>query len=87
MGLGLHAIACNVGDFGLISGLGRSLGEGYGNPFQYCCLENHMDRRAWQATVHGIKKSWTRLRDQTQHSTCMRLLSYPFLNSKYRVVL
>ena len=62
MGLGLHAIACTVGDLGLISGLERSLGEGNGNPFQYSCVENHMDRGAWQATVHGIIKSWTRLR-------------------------
>ena len=46
--------ACNAGDLGLIPGLGRSLGEGTGNPFQYTCLENLMDREAWQATVHGI---------------------------------
>ena len=38
---------------GLIPGLGRSPGEGHGNPLQYSCLENSMDRRAWQATVHG----------------------------------
>ena len=51
--------ACNVGDVGLIPGLGRSPGEGNGNPLQCSCLENSMDRGAWQATVHGVEKSWT----------------------------
>ena len=44
-------------------GLGRSPTEGNGNPLQYSCLENPMDRGAWQATVHGISKSQTRLRN------------------------
>ena len=43
---------CNAGDPGLIPGSGRSPGEGNGNPLQYCCLENPMDRGAWHATVH-----------------------------------
>ena len=51
--------ACNVEDPGLIHGLGRSPGEGNGNPLQYCCRENPMDKRAWWATVHGVAKSWT----------------------------
>ena len=51
--------ACNVGDPSSIPGLGRSFGEGNGNPLQYSCLENSMDRGAWQATVHGVVKSWT----------------------------
>ena len=42
-----------------ISGLGRSSGEGCGNPLQYSCLENSMDRRAWWATVHRVSKSDT----------------------------
>ena len=42
-----------------IPGLGRSPGGGYGNPLQYSCLENPMDRGAWWATVHGVAKSWT----------------------------
>ena len=42
-------------------GLGRSPGEGNGNPLQYSCLENPMDGGAWRATVHGVAKSWTRL--------------------------
>ena len=46
--------ACNVGDPGSILGSGRSSGEGNGNPLQYSCLENPMDRRAWQATVHEV---------------------------------
>ena len=51
--------ACNAGDPGSIPGLGRFLGEGNGNPLQYSCLENPMDREAWWATVHGVTKSWT----------------------------
>ena len=45
--------ACNAGDPGLIPGSGRSPGEGNGNPLQYSCLGNPMDREAWWATVHG----------------------------------
>ena len=48
--------ACNAGDPGSIPGLGRSLGEGNDKPFQYSCLENPMDRGAWQATVHGVAR-------------------------------
>ena len=48
-----------VGDPGSIPGLGRSPGEGNGNPLQYSCLENPMDRGAWQATVHGVAESQT----------------------------
>ena len=55
----------NAGDLGSIPVLGRSAGEGNGNPLQYFCLENPMDRGAWQATVHGVAKSWTQLSDFT----------------------
>ena len=55
--------ACNAGDLGSIPGLGRSSGEGTGNPLQYSCLENPTDRGAWWATVHGVAKSQTRLSD------------------------
>ena len=48
--------ACNAGDLGLIPGLGRSPGEGDGYPLQYSCLENSMDRGAWQAIIHGVAK-------------------------------
>ena len=51
--------ACNIGDAGSISELGRSPGEGNGNPLQYPCLENPMDTGVWQATVHSVAKSWT----------------------------
>ena len=51
--------ACNAGDVGSIPGLERSPGEGNGDPPQYSCLENSMDRGAWQATVHGVAKSQT----------------------------
>ena len=51
--------ACNAGDPGSIPGLGRSPGEGNGNPLQYSCLENSMDRGTWWATVQGVAKSWT----------------------------
>ena len=56
--------ACNagdLGDMGLISGLGRSPGGGNGNPLQYSCLGNSMDRAARWATAHGVAKSWTQL--------------------------
>ena len=49
-------------DFGSIPGLGISSGGGTGNPLQHSCLENLMDREAWQATVHRVAKSWTRLK-------------------------
>ena len=59
------ASACNAEGTSLISGLGRSPGEGNGNPLQDSCLENLMDRGAWWATVCEVTKSWTRLRELT----------------------
>ena len=53
------ASAHNAGDPGLIPGLGRSPGEGNGNPLQYSCLENSMDGGAWWATVHEVAESRT----------------------------
>ena len=64
-GLDGKASVYNAGDLGLIPGLGRSPGEGNGNPLQYYCLENPMDRGAWQAAVRGVAKSQTRLSDFT----------------------
>ena len=55
--------AQSAGDPGLIPGLGRSPGEGNGNPSQYSCLENSMDRGAWRAIVHGVPESPTLLSD------------------------
>ena len=62
----VKASASNAGDPGSVPGSGRFPGEGNGNPLQYSCLENLMDRGAWQATVHGVAKSWARLRDFTR---------------------
>ena len=62
----LPADAGDKGDIGSIPGLGRSPREGNGNWLQSSCLENPMDRVAWQVTVHGVKKSWTQL--STTHS-------------------
>ena len=61
--------ACNTGHLGLIPGLGRSPGEGNGYPLQYSCLENPMDRGAWQATVHGVTS-------RTQLRACEHLHAY-----------
>ena len=58
-GSGGKESVCTVGDPGSIPRSGRSPGEGNGNPLQYSCLENSMDRGVWQATVHGVTKSWT----------------------------
>ena len=51
-----EGLACNAGGLGSIPGSGRSPGGGNGNPLQYSCLENPMDRGAWRATVHGVTK-------------------------------
>ena len=58
-GLDSKESACNVGDWGSIPGLGRFPGVGNGNPLQYTCLENCVDRGAWQATVNGVAESDT----------------------------
>ena len=61
----LPANAGDMRDAGPIPGSGRSPGRGHGNPLEYPCLENAMDRGAWQAAVHGVTKSLTRLSDFT----------------------
>ena len=62
--------ACNAWDLSFIPGLGRSSKEGNGYPLQYSCLENSVDRGAWQATVHGVPKSQTCLNDfHSRHFT------------------
>ena len=53
----------DIRDMGPIPGSGRSPGGEHGNPLQYSCLENSMDRGAWWATVHGVAKSWTQLKN------------------------
>ena len=62
---------CNAGATGVmgsIPGSGRSPGEGHGNPLQYSCQENPMDRGAWLTTDHGVTKSWTRLKRLNMHA-------------------
>ena len=58
----LFATAGDIRDASLITGLERSPGEGHNNPLQYSCLENPIDRGAWQAVVHRVAQSWTRLK-------------------------
>ena len=57
-----------IRDAGSVSGLGRSPGGGHGNPLRYPCLENPVDRGAWWSTVHGVAKSWTRLKQLSAHT-------------------
>ena len=68
------ANAGDIRDAGLIPGSGRSPGEGHGNPLQYSCLENTMDRGAWPAIAHRVAKSWTWLKQLSMHG-CMWDLS------------
>ena len=58
---------CNAEDPGSVPGLGKPPGEGRGNPLQYSCLENPMDRGAWRATVQGVAKSQTQLKRLSMH--------------------
>ena len=60
--------ACNVGDLGSSPDSGRSPGEGNGNPLQFSCLENSMERGSWRATVHGVTKSQIWLSDSHTHT-------------------
>ena len=69
----VKASACSAGDLGSIPGSGRSPGEGNGNPLQYSCLGNPMDRGTWWATVRGVAKSRTRLSDLTFTFTLTRM--------------
>ena len=74
-------LPANVGDIkdlGSIPGLGRSPGGGHGNPLQYSCLENPMDRGAWQATVHGVAKIWTQLKRLSMSVRLFRHHLLPF---------
>ena len=70
--------ACNVGDLGSIPGLGRFPGEGNCYPPQYSGLENPMDRGGWQAAVHGVTKSQTRLSDFHFHTNKYMINIYSF---------
>ena len=79
---------CNAGDMGLIPGLGRSPEGGNGNPLQYSCLENSMDRGAWQAIIHGVTKIQTRLSTHTNihiKATLVRLGTIDFIDLMYQL--
>ena len=65
----IHLPMQKTGEVGLFPGLRRSLGGGNGSSLQYSCLENSMDRRAWQDIVHGIAKSWMGLSDRAYMHT------------------
>ena len=66
--------SCNAGDQGSIPGLGRSPGEGNGNSFQYSCLGNPIDRRAYWATVYGVTESQAQLNDLHKHTYLQKYL-------------
>ena len=70
------ASACNVGELGSIPGLGRSPGEGNGNPLQCSCLENPRDRGAWWAAVYGVAQSRTRLKRLSSSSSSIKQAAY-----------
>ena len=76
-------------DTGLIPGSGRCPGGGHGNPLQYSCLENLTDRGAWQATVHGVAKSWTWLKQHSTHrwkESQKQLLKVNVSGKKYHII-
>ena len=74
------ANAGDTGHMGLVSGVERSPGGGNGNPLQYSCLGDPMDRGAWWATGHGVAKSWTRLSTCTHTLLVSRVSSFLLLS-------
>ena len=66
--------AGDVRDVGSIPGSRRSPEGGHGNPLQYSCLENPMDRGAWRVTVHGVEKSWARLKQLSTHKYIIKYI-------------
>ena len=69
----LLASAGDMRDLGSVPGSGRSPGRGHGNPLQYSCLENPMDKGAWRATVRRVAKGWTQLKELSVHACKLRL--------------
>ena len=76
VGKNLPANAGDTGGVSSISGFGRSPGEGNGNPLQYSCLENSMNRGAWRATVHGVAESQTPLSTNITETKCLCVLFF-----------
>ena len=72
-------------DAGSTSGSGRSPGGRHGNPLQYSCLENPLDRGVWRSTVRRVTKSWTRPKQLSTHTYCRKLMKHmsflPFTNT------
>ena len=78
-GSGGKESACNTEDPGSVPGLGRSPGGGHGNPLQYSCLENPIDRGSWWATVHRVAKSQTQLKQLSTHAQTYGNSEYLYL--------
>ena len=83
----VKSLPANVGDLrdkGLSPELGRSPGGGHGNPLQYSSLGNPRDRGAWQATVHAVANSWTRLKQfSMQHTLCSKIWALNYKVTMY----
>ena len=79
--------AGDIGDMGSIPGSPRSPGGGHGNPLQYSCLRNPMDRGAWRATVHGVKKDQIGLKQLSTHACTEIELSTQYAESRLGWVL
>ena len=77
-------LPANAGDKGSITGLGRSPGGGLGNPLQYSCLENPMDRGAWWPTVHGVTDSWTQLKQLSMYMQYIYIYIYTHTHNTYK---
>ena len=78
--------AYNTGDISSVSGFGRCPGEGNGYPLRYSCLENSMDRGAWQATVYVISKSQKQLSDQHTHSHAYVIYINIYTHSSFDII-
>ena len=82
------AKARDANNLGLIPGSGRFPGVGNGNPFQYTCLENSFDRRAWWAAVHGVAKCWTQLSisvNKNTHVLYVYVCIYIYVNNNSKM--
>ena len=76
----------DIRDADLIPGSGRSLGKGHGNPLQYSCLENPMDRGTWSVIIHRVIKSWTQLKRHSMHAHMHRFWYKSYLSHLRRFI-